>query len=326
MSQTWRNNLEQLKKMTPKRVSKPNHRIDSALPSIEPAQPVSIPTHLNMKPAPQPVTITIPAVIVDLPDLTLPERVILSVLLDDPCAGNGKLARRAWLTRRGVEALTRRLRKQGHLQLFRLDGARRLVVTAAAHTKCAEVRETKPHTSCGDPSARSALLARPKFSPATEAWLRSLPRFLEIHERAVEHHVRHRQWQVVRMGLELCINRVTNEPGLDPEVRNSTLARLQRRLDLNFGLEHILPLLGDVSEPVFRLLRAKLDTVSDSRLAELRRGIESGASLLGPAREILALPAPVETVPTQPTPPASSLPVAPASLEFDDPDEFDDET
>jgi len=128
------------------------------------------------------------------------------------------------------------------------------------------------------------------------------------------------------MGLELCINRVTNEPGLDPEVRNSTLARLQRRLDLNFGLEHILPLLGDVSEPVFRLLRAKLDTVSDSRLAELRRGIESGASLLGPAREILALPAPVETVPTQPTPPASSLPVAPASLEFDDPDEFDDET
>lgn len=279
----------------------------------------------------QSVTFTIPAFIVALPDLTLLERLILSHLAEHPTACNGKLARLTWLTHRGVEALTRRLRQQGHLQLIKVDGVRHLVVAAAeaTHTQCERVVKARFHSSCGDPTSASVQVVPRKVSPAVVAWMNSIAHFLQLRTSVAADWVQRRDFAYARSVLETCIQRVTNEAGLEPEFKISTLAGLQRRANLAFAMEQLVPLLGDISEAEFLSFQATMDTVPGSRLAEFRRRVEAGTVLLAPALEVLALAVaqPGEMVPTQPTgqasPPTPCQPVAPDS-DPDDTDSSDD--
>jgi len=296
--------------------------------SSGPAQPEPIPTHPHMTTAPQPITLTIPAAIVALPDLTLVERAILALLADDPAAGNGKLARQTWLTHRGVEALTRRLRKQGHLQPTKVGGGRHLLVTAVALTKCGEPQSATPcpprvglssdaYTEFDDLFRTPGLIvagARHIIpGPAVAASEVPLSRFLAVLTVTAEGCSRRGRWGSARKLYEGCISRLTTEDGVKPEDRDKQLARLQRAANRCYVLEHLIPEGSKLPVAEVQKLVSILNRAALAQVLEFRQRIESGADLLDLTQEILALAAPVEAVPAQPTPPASSPLVAPVS-------------
>jgi DNA-binding Lrp family transcriptional regulator len=67
------------------------------------------------------LTITIPAEIVCLPDLTLAERVALAHLGNFPACSNGRLARLLGFSTRGIESMLRRLRDRRLITLIAMS-------------------------------------------------------------------------------------------------------------------------------------------------------------------------------------------------------------
>ena len=301
-------------------------RIAAIIPSINPAKPDSTSTPSHMKPMPQPFTFTILGEIEALPGLTLVERVILSQLAKYPRSGNAKLEKMTRLSNRGVESLLRRLRKQGYLKRVSVDGSRHLMVqgVAAAHTKCGEADTTKSHISCGVMAGTAAA------APITAVAVREAPLddFLWLATKMAENCWRTGGWGFARNHYERCVERVTTEEGLDPEHRAILLGDLRHSANYLFTLEHLIPAKPKMPVHEVERLMSILDRAPRAKLLEFRQRVESGAALLGPVQEVLALAQAGQAVPTQPTgqasPPPPCQPVAPDSDDHDDTDSSDD--
>jgi DNA-binding CsgD family transcriptional regulator len=109
----------------------------------------------------QDLNITIPAAINALSELTLAEKVVLARIAQSPCCSNARFAELIGGTERGVEALLRRLRHQGHLESRGRGRAREHYLTflVERHTDCGKEDITKSHVSCGESVKRELPLA-----------------------------------------------------------------------------------------------------------------------------------------------------------------------
>lgn len=273
-----------------------HHRIASAIPSIDAAKPdfTSTPTHMNQ--FPEPFTFSIPAAIVALPDLTLAERVVLTHLAKFPRCGNRKLARSTWMSNRGIEALLLRLCQRGQLLKVSVDGSRHLMVQGIAetHTECGKPHITKSHTPCGVMAGATA--AAPVKTTAVAVKQTPLEVFLRLETIVADSCSRMGAWRYARKRYETCIERVSREEGLEPEHRAKLLADLRHSANYFFTLEHLVPAPRKMPANEILRLRSTLDRAPAAKLLEFRRRIESGAALLSPAQEVLALVRPDEAV------------------------------
>lgn len=235
-------------------------------------------TQTPMKTPAQAYTFTIPACIVALPGLTLPERVVLARLAEQPTTSNGKLVRLTWLTHRGVEALIRRLRQQGHLQLVTVDGTRHLLVPAASasHTECGKPNATTTHTACG-PSAAPPDNSPPDPTVETE---RQLPSFgaLELRLTLARTCLERRDYRNARLHCEAGVQLVTVEEGLDPAVRANGVAALQRSADILFAHEHLMPRLVSYPRPAIETAVCWIENAPSAKLAGFRSQFLAGVS------------------------------------------------
>lgn len=209
------------------------------------------------------------------------------------------------------------------------------IVTAVSHTKCGEPRsaQARPprvmiagqscdsHPACDDPHLTlirlpSLLIAGAKYPiPQAEVAVGAVPlaRYLRDYAMLAEDWSRADCWGSARKLYERCIERLTNEEGVNPEYRDKQLPKLQHAANRCYVLEHLIPEGSTLPDTEVQKLVSILNRAALPQVLEFRQRIESGADLLDLTQEILALAAPVEAVPAQPTPPASSPPVTSVS-------------
>jgi hypothetical protein len=238
------------------------------------------------------ITITIPAAIAAVPDLTLAERVALAFIHDHPVSSNLALAHLLGISVRGVEDLLSRLRQKNLIQRDGKGRARehRLTFPVQSHTKCGNAETTSSHAKRGHLEVvpgRNALNAVPEVDGSvirTSSNQDFVGRCLEFYANCIEMG----RYDSARNHLQTIRQRIENIPELAPGTKAELLAKLtmdeNRTLALQLGAEIAQNRSGDEQ----RQLALTICRASGEQLARFRQ-LHDASAALGDTLGVLAI-------------------------------------
>ncbi len=215
-----------------------------------------------MKPAD--LNIHVPAEIVAVPDLSLPERVVLATILERPGVANGSLAKLLGCSVRGVEALLARLRKRGLLLQIQDGHSRehRLTPLVATHKKCEISNSGNSDILCGPPPSPLPSVPSQSIEDAVEQDLLLAQSYVQIGsiDEALNLYRRVRE-------------RIQAEPDLNEDGKRDALAVItgleNRAVALNLAVQ-VATAKGLSRSKGMALIGATMK-LSPEKLAEIRR-------------------------------------------------------
>jgi hypothetical protein len=238
------------------------------------------------------LTITIPAEIVCLPDLTIAERVALAHIHNFPACSNGRLACLLGLSERGIESLLRRLRERRLIQPIGRGRARshRLMFLVERHTECVEVESTKSHTKSGEneiveshlPCEPHPHIDQPSPAPTqTTSTITLIAMSVDEERKRAGDFITHADFEGALHHYQLAKERVEDFPETLLEVRAEALALVvedeTRVLASKLVFEHAAATGMPAAEK--KSLFATIMGLSAERLAQIRPALDSQARL-----------------------------------------------
>lgn len=245
------------------------------------------------------LTITVPAEIVALPNLSLVELVALAHLYEWPGSSNARLAKRLGLSERGIEAMLRRLRQRGLIQQHGKGHARvlRLMFPVEHHTECGENTLEASHKKCGAKPqeahilsgmnpARNAVQAQPNPAQTTSTATTGLPpsKYIEREmELAGECAMRWEFDDALRRYAHLK-DYIANLNDTDSELKAMGLEGVSETETRILAVKLVFDYARSTNLPKdrFNALTASIASLSEERLAEIRPTLDAQAQLAKP--------------------------------------------